>query len=51
MKFKDNFLQEQFNEIGFVKVPFLTNDEISQLKEYITDHTPIVQKSNEIGFF
>lgn len=51
MKFKDNFLQEQFNEIGFVKVPFLTNNEIALLKDYITENTPIVQKSNEIGFF
>lgn len=51
MKFKNSLLQEQFDEVGFVKVPLLSIEEISLLKQYITDNTPIVEMSNQFGFF
>lgn len=51
MKFKNSLFQEQFDEVGFVKVPLLNNEEVFLLKEYITEKTPIIEKTNQLGFF
>lgn len=51
MKFKDSRLQEEFDKIGFVKVPLLSGEDVFLLKKYIIENTPIVDMSNQLGFF
>ena len=50
MKFKDSSLQEQFDEIGFIKVPILNLDEVSEIKQFVINNTPLVAMTNHYGF-
>jgi ectoine hydroxylase-related dioxygenase (phytanoyl-CoA dioxygenase family) len=51
MKFKNSLFQEQFDQNGYVTIPLLNKEEISSLKEYITNQTPVAEMANEFGFF
>lgn len=50
IKFKDNQLHETFLKEGIVKVPLLDKEEVSVLKTYIEEKTPLVHMANEYGF-
>lgn len=51
MKFINKLYQEQFDSVGFVKIPLLTEDEIAKLKDYIISNSPVVEMAEQNGFF
>jgi hypothetical protein len=51
VKFLNKLYQEQFDSIGYVKIPLLSADEIATLKEYISSNSPVVEMAEQNGFF
>lgn len=50
MRFIDILLQQQIEDKGFVKVPILSKEEVSDIKQYIFQNTPLVEMTNHYGF-
>jgi len=50
MKFINSVLQEQLDEIGYVKLPVLSLDEVNDIKHYINQNTPLPEMTKHYGF-